>query len=256
MLIKIIRFKRKTPRSTTHLRRLLKYLLSPKRIESTGGRLMGPPQFDHLAVTKTPWGDVLEQFVTEIVEQFDFYVREAGVCQRTCAKASLSCEGVGRCIGRDKPTDWYVHIIFSFAPQDKDALRSPPDPHSIPAKWASSSSNLIRVARDALDFLGWDKVQPAVFVAHSDKDHPHVHAVISTAVFPDAYWDVFNFQRIQILEISNIASDAFHLTKILLKPSSYHTKWECLSRGNSAGRQKRTPAARGKSRNRPEKKDE
>jgi len=191
MLIKVIRFKRKTPRRTTQLRRLLKYLLTPKLIESTGGRLMGPPQFDHLVVTKTPWGDVLEHFVTDIVEQFDFYAREAGVCQKSCAKASLGCKGLGSCIGRDKPNDWYVHIIFSFSPEDKSALRSPPDPHNIPAKRASSTSNLIRIAKDALDFLGWDQVQPAVFVAHSDKEHPHVHAVIATALFPDGYWDVF-----------------------------------------------------------------
>lgn len=240
MLIKVIRFKRKTPRRTTQLRRLLKYLLTPKLIESTGGRLMGPPQFDHLVVTKTPWGDVLEHFVTDIVEQFDFYAREAGVCQKSCAKASLGCKGLGSCIGRDRPNDWYVHIIFSFSPEDKSALRSPPDPHNIPAKRASSTSNLIRIAKDALDFLGWDQVQPAVFVAHSDKEHPHVHAVIATALFPDGYWDVFKFQRSQMLEISNLASDAFNLTKVTLKPRVYQSKWEKISRGFRAARRLKT----------------
>jgi len=225
MLIKVINFQRKTPRGTTDLRRLFKYLLTPKIIENkTGARLLGPPQFDHLVLTTKPWGDENDKAVTDLVEQFDFYVREACVCQRSCARPE-SCKGLKTCIGRGKPDPWFVHIIFSFAPIDENQLRSPADQHTSPSRWASTTSNTIRIARDALDFLGWDAVQPSVFVVHGDTDHIHIHAVIATPVFPDAFWNVFKFQRRELFEVAKIAANAFNLSVNTPKIQRYYRKF-------------------------------
>jgi len=227
MLIKVINFRRKTPRRPGDLRRLFRYLFTPKLVADTGSRLLGPPQLDHLVATDKPWGDHADEVIADLVAQFDFYVRESGVCQKICARPKV-CGGLKACIGRGRPRNWYVHLIVSFAATDTAALRNPPDPHHTPQKWQSVAANTIRIARDAFDFLGWDGVQPAIFVAHGDREHLHVHAVIATAVFPDGYWNAFNFPRQRLDEIAAICADAFSLPTKSLKLQGYYRVFEGL----------------------------
>ncbi|MGJ7579819.1 hypothetical protein ACSFA3_06520 [Variovorax sp. RHLX14] len=75
----------------------------------------------------------------------------------------------------------------------------------------SHSTNAIRVAKDALDFLGWSDSQPSLFVVHGDRKHVHVHAVIAIPVYGGGTWDVLRFSRQQLHEIAKFATEAFDL---------------------------------------------
>lgn len=61
--------------------------------------------------------------------------------------------------------------------------------------------------------MGWSEVQPAVFVAHADKAHIHVHVVTTAPVYGGGLWDVFRFSRKRLVEIAEICSDAFDLPR-------------------------------------------
>ncbi len=212
MLIKVINFKRQSLRRSSDLRRLFKYLLTPQLgAEPELNRLLGPPQLDHLVLRHTPWGNEVDAAADDLANQFDFYVREAGVCQKTCAGIQ-GCKGVKTCVGRPRPASWYVHIVCSFAPITSPELRNPPDGHQSPPRNASSAANAIRITRDALDHLGWGGTQPAVFVAHGDREHIHVHTVTATPVFGGDVWDIFRFPRSQLYEASMLCSSAFNLS--------------------------------------------
>ena len=116
MLIKIINFKRKSPRRPADLRRLFGYLFTPQMAaEPDLNRLLGPPELTHLVLTHRPWGEELELAANDLANQLDSYTREAGVCQRECA-GQPGCKGIRSCLGTKRPPNWYTHIVFSFAP--------------------------------------------------------------------------------------------------------------------------------------------
>lgn len=225
MLIKIIRFKRKSPRRPTDLRRLFKYLFTPKTdADPASNRLLGPPQVDHLVLNHMPWGNDVEAAADDLANQFDFYVREAGVCQKRCA-GLVGCKGLKACVGRPRPPAWYAHVVFAFAPIASPEIRNPADDHQSPPRNASSAANAIRIARDALDFLGWGGTQPAVFVAHGDRAHIHVHAVIATPVFGGDVWDVFRFSSRQLFDVAAACTSAFNLSTGTPMLEKYYEQW-------------------------------
>lgn len=229
MLIKVINFERASPRRPADLRRLFRYLFSPQLTsDPNSNRLLGPPLLDHLVLATEIWGDEIDVAADDLANQMDFYVREAGVCQRECALRP-GCKGLKHCMGRERPPDWYTHIICSFAPFAAGDLRSPADPHSSPRKHASSAANAIRITRDALDFLGWSGAQPGIFVVHGDREHIHVHAVIATPVFGGGVWDVFSFSRQRLFEIAEHCTEAFQLSTQTPKLQGYYKRWQTIN---------------------------
>ncbi|MGJ7554650.1 relaxase/mobilization nuclease domain-containing protein [Variovorax sp. RB3P1] len=193
MLIKISNYRRKKPRRPSDLRRLIRYLFEPKpSVNIRDHRLLGPPELHHLLLTARPWGSEIGESADDLTHQFIQYCREA------------SSPG-------PVPEVWYVHLIFSFSPASTPTLRSPTDCHRSPASGVSHSANAIRVATDALDFLGWSGTQPSLFVVHGDRKHVHVHAVIAIPVYGGTTWDVLRFSRRQLHEIAKLAAEAFDL---------------------------------------------
>jgi len=229
VLIKIIRFKRKSRKRPADLRRLFLYLFTPKPdADPASNRLLGPPQLDHLVLNHMPWGDDVKAAADDLANQFDFYVREAGVCQTKCAGVT-GCKGLKACVGRPRPVDWYAHVVFAFAPIASPEIRNPADDHKTPPRNASSAANAIRIARDVLDFLGWTGIQPAVFVAHGDQAHIHVHAVISTPVFDDNTWDIFRFSKKQLFAVAATCTSAFNLSTGTPMLEKYYKQWRLLA---------------------------
>lgn len=225
MLIKIINFKRKSPRRPADLRRLFVYLFTPQvAAEPDLNRLLGPPELTHLVLTHRPWGEELELAANDLTNQLDSYTREAGVCQRECA-GQPGCKGINSCLGTKRPSNWYTHIVFSFAPMSTPDLASPPDAHKTPRRHFSPSANAVRIAKDALDFMGWSETQPALFVVHGDKEHIHVHVVTTVPVFGGGVWDVFRFSRQQLFEIARLCTEAFGLSTETPRLQSYYSKW-------------------------------
>jgi hypothetical protein len=211
VLIKISNFKSKGAKRPRELRRLFKYLSSPQNKAQLGHpRLLGPPELNHLVLTHRPWGEELDLAADDLTNQLDAYTRQAGACQRECA-GRPGCKGLKACVGRKRPSSWFVHIIFSFEPIAAHDLWSPADTHKTPPRNAAPAANAIRITRDALDFMGWSNTQPAVFVAHADKAHIHVHVVTTVPVFGGGLWDVFRFSRKRMFEIAEISSEAFGL---------------------------------------------
>jgi hypothetical protein len=139
-----------------------------------------------------PWGPGIDETADDLTNQMVRYCQSARV-------------------GKHMPDPWYVHIMLSFSPKATPALMAPPDKHAVPAKARSMTGNAIRLAFDALDFLGWGGTQPGVFVVHGDRRHIHVHAVIVLPVKDGDVWDVLRFSRRQVNEIAQICSDAFEL---------------------------------------------
>lgn len=122
MLIKISNFKSKGEKRPRELRRLFKYLSSPQSdTEPTGPRLLGPPELHHLVLTYKPWGEELDLAADDLTNQLDAYTRGAGSCQRECA-GRPGCKGLKACVGRKRPSTWFVHIIVSFEPIAAHAL--------------------------------------------------------------------------------------------------------------------------------------
>lgn len=195
MLIKIINFRRKDPRKARDLRRLIRYLLTPKASRTklkTPPRLLGPPIFSHLVLSSEPWEPNIAAVATDVADQFVLY------CRRACA-------------GRKIPDAWYVHIIFSFAAAATADLIDPPDNHVSPRRHKSSASNAVRIAKDALDFMGAPNSQPAIFVVHGDRRHVHVHAVVALPFVGPEDWDLLRISRVQLNEIAKICAGAFQL---------------------------------------------
>jgi len=225
LLIKIINFKRKSPRRPADLRRLFGYLFTPQMAaEPDLNRLLGPPELTHLVLTHRPWGEELELAANDLANQLDSYTREAGVCQRECA-GQPGCKGIRSCLGTKRPPNWYTHIVFSFAPMSTPDLTAPPDTHKTPRRHFSPSANAVRIAKDALDFMGWSETQPAVFVVHGDKAHTHVHVVTTVPVFGGGVWDVFRFSRQQLFEIAKICTEAFELSTQTPMLQGYYRRW-------------------------------
>lgn len=195
MLIKIINFSRKSPRKPRDLRRLIRYLLTPKLSQTshrTPPRLLGPPVLRHLLLNSKPWGVGVDESADDITNQFVRYCRYA-------------------CEGRAIPIVWYVHIILSFAPSATPTLRSPTDPHTSPPKKLSIAQSAVRIAEDALDALGWSKHQPAFLCVHGDRSHIHVHAVIATPFVVPIEWDILKLSRVHINELAKFCADTFKL---------------------------------------------
>lgn len=203
MLIKIINFSRKSPRKPRDLRRLIRYLLTPKLSETshrTPPRLLGAPVLRHLLLNSEPWGVGVDESADDITNQFLRYCRFA-------------------CEGRSIPDVWYVHIILSFAPAATPTLRRPTDPHTSPPKKLSIAQSAVRIAEDALDALGWSKHQPAILCVHGDRSHIHVHAVVAIPfVVPvewdiqrDIQWDILRLSRVDINELAKACADTFQL---------------------------------------------
>jgi hypothetical protein len=207
VLIKIVNFKRKERRRPADLRRLFRYLLSPKlsrNPQKTPARLLGPPDLHHLVLTSLPWGAGINESADDLANQFHRYCRDA-------------------CAYREFPEVWYVHIIFSFAPQSAQDLRTPPDRHGTPVKRASVAQNALRLSYDALDFLGWPDRQPSFFVVHGDRRHIHVHGVLALPFPSGEVWDALTTSRGQLNEIANICADAFGL-KITKRAARAHQR--------------------------------
>ena len=77
--------------------------------------------------------------------------------------------------------------------------------------------------------MGWSGTQPGVFVVHGDREHIHVHAVISTPVFNGGVWDIFRFSRQQLFEIAQKCTEAFNLSTETPALQRYYKKWEKFS---------------------------
>jgi hypothetical protein len=211
MLIKIIKFDRLAPRTRNDLRRLLRYLFEPKMLDKSGDdRLLGPPELHHLTTSWRPWGSEAKQAATDLAIQFEVYCKEA-------------------CIGKQMPFDWYAHLLFSFAPQSSDDLRSPADPHMSPMRKLSQSKNAIRIAKDVMDNMGWYDTQPTLFVCHGDKAHIHVHVVVSTLVYDDFPWEITKYaafeEQAQLFEWASIGADVFKLDVSTPRLKAYYKKW-------------------------------
>lgn len=206
MLIKIINYRRKTPRRPGDLRRLIRYLFLPKlSTNSSADRLLGPPELHNLLVSARPSGTEIGEAADDLTEQFVRYCRLATA-------------------GQDKPNVWYVHFIFSFAAATTPKLAFPPDTHVFPERCQSIAKNAIRIAKDALDPLGWGATQPSLFVAHGDRAHVHVHAVIAIPVFGGKNWDVMRFSRKHLNECAQVCAEVFGLPTKILRVNL--KKWE------------------------------
>ena len=123
------------------------------------------------------------------------------------------------------PESWYVHMIFSFSPKASPALRNPLDGRLVPSRNRSQSANAFRVVFDVLDFLGWDHLQPGVFVCHGDRRHIHVHAVIVRPVEGGGLWNIMRMSRKQLWEIAQIGTDAFDLPGVGRTAGQHHDRW-------------------------------
>jgi hypothetical protein len=162
---------------------------TPRR---TSARLLGPPDLHHLLLTALPWESGVDLAAEDLTEQFVNYTREA-------------------CAGREFPDVWYLHMVFAFAPQSSKDLRDPPDTHQTPQRGASQTRNAYRLVYDALNAFGWPLKAPALFVAHGDRKHIHVHAVLAL-VFPSGeVGDALSTSRSQLAEIAEMCANAFDL---------------------------------------------
>lgn len=218
MLIKIIQRRRKDPRRPADLRRLLRYLFTPKLSRDplpSPPRLLGPPFLHRLVTSALPWGPGVEKAAADLTEQMVNYSRNARI-------------GLGR------PETWFLHMIFSFSPKASPALRDPPDGHVVPARNRSQSANALRVVFDALDFLGWHPMQPGVFVCHGDRRHIHVHAVIVLPFEGGGLWDIMRMSRTQLWEIAQISTAAFDLPGVGRTAAQHHDRWIVLEDENEA----------------------
>lgn len=210
MLIKIINFRRVQPRLPRDLRRLIRYLLTPKLSANlSGDRLLGPPQLHHLLLSVLPKGTGISKAADDITAQFVRYCRTAT-------------------IGKEMPAVWYVHIICSFAPVASPDLKTPPDTHRYPPQWKSQSKNALRISQDALDNLGWSDLQPGFFVVHGDRRHIHVHAVIAIPIFNSKPWNILRFSRMFIDEIAKTCANAFSLPISAQELKPYYKNWSNL----------------------------
>lgn len=209
MLIKIIHKRRKSPRRPADLRRLLRYLFTPKLSREplpSPPRLLGPPFLHRLVTSELPWGPGVEKAAADLTEQMVDYCRDTRS-------------------GLDMPEAWYVHMIFSFSPKASPALREPPDGHVVPPRNRSQSANALRVVFDVLKFLGWHPVQPGVFVCHGDRRHIHVHAVIAVPAQGKDLWDIMRMSRKWLWEIAQIGTDAFGLPGVGRTAEQHQHRW-------------------------------
>lgn len=209
MLIKIVHKRRKAPRRPADLRRLLRYLFTPKLSRDplpSPPRLLGPPVLHRLVTSALPWGPGVEQAAADLTEQMVDYCRDARA-------------------GLDMPGTWYVHMIVSFSPKAAPALRNPPDGRPVPPSNRSQSANALRVVFDVLDCLGWHPLQPGVFVCHGDRRHIHVHAVIVRPVEGGGLWDIMRMSRKRLWEIAQIGTDAFGLPGAGRTAAQHQGRW-------------------------------
>lgn len=214
MLIKVINEPRQNPRNRRDLRRLIRYLFEPQGLEdSLDDRLLGPPELHHLVTHFCPWGTEILQSADDLTLQIEEYCKFST-------------------IGRTLPDDWFAHIAFSFAPWSSGNLASPPDDFKSPMRFASQGKNAVRVAKDAMDFLGWSAKSPALFVCHGDRAHIHVHAICPTVAPEGNDWRIYNneeYPESLIFEAAKICADAFRLNLNTAKLKSYYKKWGEIS---------------------------
>jgi hypothetical protein len=213
MLIKVINEKRENPRSRRDLRRLFLYLFEPKSDEdSPDDRLLGPPELHHLMTRYQPWGAETYLAANELTLQFEEY-----------------CKSVT--VGRDMPDEWFAHLVFSFAPWSGGNLRSSVDDFKTPYRHLSQSKNAIRIAKDALDFLGWSGERPGLFVSHGDRHHIHVHGVFPVVGHNGPDWDINTHSGENdplLFEAGKLCSDAFRLNLSTAKLRKYYKKFGAL----------------------------
>ncbi len=213
MLIKVINEKRKSPRSRRDLRRLLLYLFEPKSdTDSPDARLLGPPELHHLLTSYRPWGLETYLAAAELTLQFEEYCKQATV-------------------GRAMPDNWFAHVVFSFAPWTSENLRSPADNFKTPFRHLSQSKNAVRIAKDALDFLGWSSERPAIFVTHGDRHHIHVHGVFPVVGHNGPDWDINDHSKENdplLFEAGKLCTEAFSLNLSTSKLRKYYKKFGTL----------------------------
>lgn len=213
MLIKVINEQRENPRSRRDLRRLFLYLFEPKSdTDSPDARLLGPPELHHLVTSYRPWGLETYFAANELTLQFEEYCKFATV-------------------GRAMPDNWFAHVVFSFAPWSSGNIRSPVDNFKTPFRHLSQSKNAIRIAKDALDFLGWSGERPALFVTHGDRQHIHVHGVFAVVGHNGHDWDINSHSEENdplLFEAGKLCTEAFRLNLSTAKLRKYYKKFGAL----------------------------
>lgn len=211
MFVKVVNFKRQTPRKKKDLARLIRYLLSPKsdprfvKLDdfdiseiafSPNQRLLGPPLAKNLLLSIPPWGKTLALCAQDISQQIFDYALQTSVNH-----------------GKALPDNWYAHFILSFHPRDRTRIRRRAD---IPLNkdLRSCTQTLFHISLDFLDAMGLDTSQKVFLVAHADRKHWHVHAVIA---LPDSLQDpkfgMLKIDRHLIFEYAVICTTAFNLSR-------------------------------------------
>lgn len=222
MFVKIINFRRIEPRKKTDLTRLLLYLFKVKddpqkatllNNQAVASRLLGPPLLLHLVMTHQAWGDHVEDLAHDLSSQMHRYALAA-------------------CVNCDLPHTWYTHIVLSFHRLDGVKLEAPQDRLKHRNSYKSRSMNAMRICIDMLKALGCSLTQPMVLVAHADRRHIHVHAVVILPVKDGTQWDVLNFSRNFLYEIALINKKTFELTqpskRMLARNVKIKKLWEDL----------------------------
>lgn len=210
MLIKVINEQRQNPRNRRDLRRLFLYLFEPQSTDNPESRLLGPPELHNLCTTFRPWGQETYMAAEELTLQFENY----------CKRATIA---------RPMPDEWFAHVVFAFAPWSSGNIRSPSDPHKTPKRHFSQAKNAVRVAKDALDFLGWGGERPAIFVTHGDKSHIHVHGVFAVVGHDGPDWDINKYSlesnKAELAEVAKLCTEAFSLKHSTARLRRYFKKY-------------------------------
>lgn len=222
MFLKVINFRRKEPREKVDLTRLLKYLFHIKPLPRSGAttdvkseksRLLGPPLLFHLVMTESARGEHIDDLAFDLSTQMHSYALEA-------------------CVGRPLPNTWYTHIVMSFHTRDGVKLDAPQDRLKHRNPYLSRSMNAMRICIDLLKTFGCSMTQPALLVAHSDRRHIHVHAVVLLPVKGGSDWDILKHSRSFLYEWALINTKTFELTrpskKVLDRNSDMKRLWEDL----------------------------
>lgn len=192
MLLKVVNFKREVPRRPAELRRLLRYLFTPKASRpGSGARLLAPPQLYRLAMSSAPWGASIERAADQLTAQFVNYRDVA-------------------CIGRAFPDDWYAHLIVAYSPIARDALaalRQGDDE----GRWGTLPRNACGVARVVLGRFGWTPARPSAFIVHGNTRHVHVHVVATIPTIGGADWDILQHSRRRLNAAAKECAERFGL---------------------------------------------
>lgn len=214
MFVKVIHFKRKKPRGKKDLRRLIDYLLSPKidpnkgkfiKVENNDNseidysehqRLLGPPKGRNILSLFPRPATEIEDYAHDICNQMFDYVKD---------------KAVEHSVGM--PEDWYTHYILSFHPNDRSRFKkhgevAETDTLKTPIK------KLFFIADWYLTQLGLSEDHRVLYVAHGDRKHWHVHAIIALPnSLIEAKKGLLHLSRQRLRQVAMACTDKFQLTK-------------------------------------------